>query len=246
VKVIILAAGYAVRLKSLTLNKSKALLEVGGRKILDRILDKVAALKDAVEEVYIVTNAKFFEAFEKYRGSLKAPFKVRLINDGTTTNESRLGAIRDMALAISRAGRTEDLLVIAGDNLFEFKLLDFIEFAKARPGKVAAALCDINDIEAAKKFGVAALDKDARIVSFEEKPEKPKSTLISTGIYYFPKEKIGLIDDYVKSGDSLDAPGHYIKRLSASREVCGFVFEEYWCDIGDMKSYEEANRRYSQ
>ena len=245
-KVLILAAGYAVRLQPLTLSTPKPLLEIGGKKLLDRIFDKVAALKERVEGVYIITNEKFFEKFQEWLKGCKIPFEIIIINDGSVSNETRLGAVKDMAMAIETAEIEGDLLVIAGDNLFDFDLKDLLSFAASHPDKVIVALHDIGDPESAKRFGVVAVDKGYRVVGFAEKPEKPKSTLISTGIYYFPKSRLGLIEEYMAKGGKLDAPGYYIKWLSEKEDVYGFVFDEGWYDIGDINSFEAADRRYKK
>lgn len=245
-KVLILAAGYAVRLQPLTLTTPKPLLEVGGRKMIDRILDKVSDVK-GIDCIYVVSNHKFIKNFEEWVKKTELNKKISLIDDDTLTNETRLGAIRDIELVIRKKSISDDLLVIAGDNLFEFDLNKFLKFAKARGNSVSVALHDIGDLEAAKKFGVLRIDNNDMIVDFEEKPEKPKSTLISTGIYYFPKEKISGILDYIASKDAkLDAPGYYIKWLFANDKVYGFAFAEKWCDIGDIESYKKADEEYSK
>ena len=134
-------------------------------------------------------------------------------------------------------------MVVAGDNLFEFDMNDFMKFARKKDG-ISIAVHDINSLELAKNFGVVKIDADNRIVDFEEKPEKPKSTLISTGIYYFPKDKVAFINEYVKMQNKLDAPGHYIGWLSKRDQVYGFAFPEDWYDIGTMESYRKADEEY--
>ncbi len=243
-KVVVLAAGYSVRLYPLTLTIPKPLLKIGGRSMLDRILDALIPLKDIIEGAYVMSNEKFFKKFKVWLKECTVPFEVTLMNDGTTSNETRLGAIRDLEMAIKVGGIDSDLLVIAGDNIFEFDVRNLLDFARARPDGVVVALHDIADIELSKKYGVTKVDKDSRIVGFEEKPAHPQSTLVSTGIYYFPRSKLHLVSEFIKSNDTLDAPGHYIRWLSERGEVYGFVFQEGWYDIGDMKSYEGANRKY--
>ena len=245
-KVLILAAGYAVRLQPLTLNTPKPLLPVGGEKMIDRILDKAGVLKE-IELIYIVSNHKFFQNFIDWQNGSKYRAKISLIDDGTLTNETRLGAIRDMDLAIREKSINDDLLIIAGDNLFELDLEKFLNFAKKHADGASIALYDIGSIEAAKKFGVVQIDKDSRIIEFEEKPQAPKSTLVSTGIYYFPKNKVQGILNYVKSGgQKLDAPGYYMKWLALNDRAYGFSFKEKWCDIGDIASYKKADEEYKE
>jgi len=223
---------------------SKSLLPVGGKPIIDRIIDKVTAA-GGVSVIYIVTNAKFFESFGDWLKSSRHKKIIALINDGTTDNENRLGAVKDMELAISRKAVSDDLLVVAGDNLFGFDMAEFIKFAKGHIDGVSVALYDIADREAAGRFGVVAVDDRCRVTDFEEKPARPKSTLISTGIYYFPKNKVGFIKEYVRMRTCPDAPGHYIGWLSKRDKVYGFKFIEDWFDIGNIESYEKADKKYS-
>ena len=243
-KSLILAAGYAVRLQPLTLTTPKPLLPIGGKKLIDRILDKVAGIK-GIDSIYIVSNHKFFKNFEEWANLSPYRNKISTIDDGTLTNETRLGAIRDLELSIKAKSINDDLLVVAGDNLFDLDLNIFLKFAKKHYDGVSVALHDIGSLEAAKKFGVVGIDKTSRVVEFEEKPEKPKSTLISTGIYYFPKDKVSGIVKYAElEGAKLDAPGYYIKWLSANDKVYGFSFSEKWYDIGDIESYKRADEEY--
>ena len=245
-KLLILAAGYAVRLQPLTLNTPKPLLSVGGRKIIDRTIDKTASIK-SIDAIYVVSNRKFFQNFVEWRKGRKDGSEILLVDDGTMTNDTRLGAIRDMELAIKEGSIDDDLLVIAGDNLFDLDLKVFLKFAQFHNDGVSVALHDVGSLEAAKKFGVVSIDDNGKVKEFEEKPENPKSTLISTGIYYFPREKVSGLCEYVNSqGAKLDAPGYYIGWLSAKDEVYGFPFSEQWYDIGDMKSYRRADEEYTK
>lgn len=242
--ILILAAGYATRLYPLTLNTPKPLLKVGGRPIIERIFAKAAAA-DGVKKCYIVTNRKFFGSFRDWAAAFRFSAPVEAVDDGTTTNENRLGAIRDIEFVIKKYDIEDDLLVIGGDNLFEFSLGAFVDFARDKYPYASLALFDIGDIEKAKIYGVAKIDSTARVIDFKEKPAQPDSTLIATCVYYFPKERLGLVSDYIASGQKQDAPGNYIKWLSETDRVYGFVFKENWYDIGDLESYEEADRKYS-
>ena len=245
-KVIILAAGYAVRLEPLTLTTPKPLLPIGGRKLIDRILERLAGTKE-IDSIYVVSNHKFFKNFEEWAKSSPHSGKISLIDDGTLTNETRLGAIRDLELSIKTKHINDDLLVIAGDNLFHLDLKDFLKFAKKHGNGVSIALYDVGSLEAAKRFGVVGIDKDRRVVDFEEKPRAPRSALISTGIYYFPKDKVSGIIKYAEhEAANLDAPGYYIKWLSANDKVYGFSFSEKWYDIGDIESYKKADEEYAK
>ena len=241
--VIILAAGYAVRLEPLTLTTPKPLLEIAGRRIIDRLTDKIAGL-GGDSPVTIITNAKFFDKFALWKNGSGYKGKISLVNDGSTNNDNRLGAIRDLMLATDSVGSDEDLLVIAGDNLFDFGLDRFVKFAKDHYSGVSIALYDVGSLDLARSFGVLKIDTGNKVVNFEEKPQAPKSTLISTGIYYFPKDRIGMLKEYAKSQERLDAPGYYISWLAKNHEVYGCPFTEDWYDIGNIESYRKADTEY--
>jgi glucose-1-phosphate thymidylyltransferase len=241
--IIILAAGYATRLYPLTLNKPKPLLKVGEKSIVEYIFDKIAQLA-GVNKCYIVTNQKFFGAFKEWAENYTFSVPIEVVNDETTTNENRLGAIRDIDFVIEKKRVKDDILVIGGDNLFEFDLKDFVEFAKQHKPDSSFAVFDIGDAQKARQYGVVKLDGSNKVINFEEKPQSPQSTLISTCVYYFPREKLGLITDFLSSGNKADATGNYIKWLSETDSIYGFAFRESWYDIGDMKSLEEAERKY--
>ncbi len=245
-RLLILAAGYAVRLQPLTLNTPKPLLPIGGKPMMDRILAKTASVKN-IDAIYVVSNRKFFQNFVEWKKLRKDVSRIFLVDDGTMTNDTRLGAIRDMELAIREGSIDDDLLVIAGDNLFDLDLAAFLKFAKIRNDGVSVALYDVGSLEAAKKFGVVRIDKKGLVTDFEEKPQNPKSTLISTGIYFFPRQKVANLREYVNlEGAKLDAPGYYIRWLSAKDKVYGFPFSGKWYDIGDLESYKRADEEYTK
>ncbi|MFC1590690.1 nucleotidyltransferase family protein [Candidatus Omnitrophota bacterium] len=243
-KILILAAGYAVRLRPLTLNTPKPLLEVGKRKILDRIIDRLETLAD-IESISVITNERFYGNFKQWSETAGRKARIDIINDGTTTDENKLGAIGDMRLFASRPGADSEVMVIAGDNIFEFGMDKFLEFGRANGDHVSIAVHDINDRDLARKYGVVETEEGTRRVKvFEEKPENPKGTLVATCVYYFPKGKLGLIEKYFESSEKHDAPGNFIKWLMDNDAVYGFVFDEDWYDIGSLESYKEADRRY--
>lgn len=248
-KALILGAGYATRLYPLTLNIPKALLEVGGRTILGRILEKVFLIPEC-EAGYIVTNDKFYNKFSRCAKSeniqrLLRGKTLKVINDKTTSNKTRLGAIGDIDFAIDKFGIDDDLLVLGSDNLFGFDLGDFVKFAFNK--KPAASLClyDVRQLKKASLYGVVVLSKKSgEIVDFQEKPKKPKSTLAATAIYFYPREKLALLKEYMRGGLPKDAPGNLIKWLSKREKVYGYVFEEKWYDIGDEVSLKNADKEY--
>jgi len=192
VKCVILAAGYATRLRPLTEDVPKHLLRVGGRPMLDWVLDRVREVQD-VDGVHLVTNSRFAPAFERWAEANG----VAVHDDGTTSNDDRLGAVGDLQLAIEEAGlENEELVVLAGDNLFDFSLPRFVEWwrSKLQPAS-AVPLHDVGDLELATQYGIADTDADDRIVQFVEKPSDPSSTLASTLIYLVPPEHVRLVAD---------------------------------------------------
>src|SRR5437763_11551338 len=198
-RALILAAGYATRLRPLTDSVPKQLLPVGGRPMVDWILDKLRETN--VEEIHLVTNARFATAFEHWAEGTG----VDVHDDGTTTNDDRLGAIGDIRFV----GLDDDLLAIAGDNLFDFSLGEFEACWRRRPGSSCVAVHDVGDRELAKKYGIVEIDERERIRAFVEKPEQPPSTLAATATYLFAREHVRLIDPYLAEGNPHDQPGNF-------------------------------------
>ncbi len=241
-KGLILAAGYGTRLYPLTLDRPKPLVKVAGQTILERLLRKLEKL-EFCDAAYIVTNDKFYEMILKWVRGRSFSINLKVLNDLTTSNEDRLGAIGDINLVLEKEKPQDDILIIAGDNLFEFDILDFVNFAKKK-NKFSVALYDVKDRKLAQKYGIVSLDKNFKISEFQEKPESPKSTLASTGIYYLPKAQLNMMAEYMKTGFAKDAPGHFVKWVSDNDNVFGYVFSEGWYDIGDKKSLEKADIEY--
>lgn len=240
-KTIILCAGYATRLYPLTENQPKPLLPVGQKPILEWILGQVAKIQE-VEGTYIVSNQKFAGHFEKWVAQMKYPWPVEVVNDQTTSNETRLGAIGDLAYVIrTRKVVPCDLLVIAGDNFFDFDLVSFTEFGKRKRPHGIIAVYDVGDKELAKRYGLVKTDTNGKILEFQEKPPQPTTTLASSGIYWLPKEVWSLLDTYISSGHNIDQPGHYMRWLAENSGLFAFSLKGKWLDIGDLASYQKAN-----
>ncbi len=236
-KAIILAAGYATRLYPLTLNKPKPLLEIKGKPLLSYIIQKINKIKD-VNEIFIVTNNKFYSQFVLWKEHFKnLNQKIEIINDNTQSNEKRLGGIGDLNFVINKKDIQDDLLVILGDNFFAFNLDEFVDFFN-QTKKTMIGLVEISK-EKAKRFGVIELDTEGKIIGFEEKPSEPKSNLISTGIYIFTKEDLEKIREYMKTDLNKDGPGYLVKYLIEKNDVYAYKFKGGWVDIGSMEEYEK-------
>jgi glucose-1-phosphate thymidylyltransferase len=240
VKAVLLAAGYATRLRPLTAERPKHLLPVGGRPMLDWVLDRVREL-DEVDAVHLATNSRFAASFAEWA----AANDVTVHDDGTSSDEDRLGAVGDLALVIDQAGLDgEELLVLAGDNLFEFSLPAYAAWWRAKPQPASAVpLHDVGDLGLAKHYGIAETDADDRIVELVEKPSEPRSTLASTLIYLLAAEHVRLVSTYLEAGESPDNAGSFLGWLAAREPVYGYRFAGHWYDIGDLGQLLEADNR---
>jgi glucose-1-phosphate thymidylyltransferase len=240
-KAVVLAAGYATRLYPLTENQPKPLLKVGGKAIIEWILDKVCLIED-IDEIFIVTNDRFYNNFAEWERTISYSKKIKIINDGTLSNEDRLGAVGDINFVLQKENIDDDLLVIAGDNLFGFSLSEFIDFRKNN-SKSIVAFRDLQDFDKVKgRFGVGILE-GTKVVDFEEKPMEPRSSLASTACYVFNKEDLRLIGKLLEEG-SADNPGDLVKFLVSNSEVHGFTFTDHWFDVGTHESLREADEAY--
>lgn len=244
-KALILAAGYGTRLYPLTKETPKPLLAVKNKPILEYILRNI---KDAgISETYIITNDKFFGKISRWTKEYKSSLKIKVITDHTTSNDDRLGAIRDIEFTIKQQQISDDIVVIAGDNLFNLSLKDFIKFSLKKQ-QVDAVVCvyDVKDIKKASLYGITEIDENKRVMSFEEKPKEPRSTLAAMAIYYFPKKALTLISEYLSNGEKNDAPGFFLKWLSKRGRVFAYVFDGLWFDIGSIESYKEAEKVWNE
>ncbi len=240
---IILAAGYATRLYPLTENTPKALLNVAGKPIIEHIIKKLEEI-DQIKKIYVVTNDKFGQHFKEWLKSYDAEKSIEIINDGTKSNEDRLGALGDIHYIISSKDLSDDIIVVAGDNLFEMSLVDIVNFFKKRKSNIIV-LHDVKDFELAKHYGIVEI-KDNVVENFEEKPKNPKSTLVSTGIYVFPKKIIALIKKYIIQGNNPDKTGNFIEWLHKRDVIYSYVTDKKWYDIGTIDQLKKADKYYKQ
>jgi len=241
-KGLLLAGGYATRLRPLTDTIAKPLLPLGGRPIVDWIVDRLEEA-GVLTELHLVTNAVYAADFERWASSRS----IAVWNDGTTSNEDRLGALGDIALAIDRGGLGgDDLLVIAADNLFEFSVADYVDFWRRKEVGSALAVHRLADPSTASLYGVVELDSDDRVVGLEEKPPHPRSDLVSTAMYLFHRDHLPLLTQYLAEGNPPDPPGRFLEWLHVRVPVFGFRFAESWFDIGDPDQLLEADNRYRE
>lgn len=241
-KALILAAGYATRLYPLTLETPKHLLEVGGRPMVDWVLDRLEPL-DGLDGVYLVTNGKFAPAFEAWAGSGEGR-SVIVIDDGTTSEDDRLGAIGDIGFVLDREGSDDDLLVIAGDNLFTGGLEGFVAEGRRRAHPVLAVY-DVGDPELMPQLNTIETDEDGRITYFEEKPAHATSTLAGIAIYWYPRQVLPLIHTYLAEQENHDQPGRLVEWLYTRIPVYAWELPGTWYDIGTQEQLEAAREEFA-
>jgi glucose-1-phosphate thymidylyltransferase len=239
VKAVILAAGYATRLYPLTLDRPKHLLEVGGRPILELLLDRLPL--GELDAIYVVTNAKFAPRFREWADAY--PANVVVVDDGTSTDDDRLGAIGDLQLVIETERVDDDLVVAAGDSLFSEGLDDFVQFGRDR-GAAVTAVYDVGELEAMKRLSSVAVDGDSRVISFEEKPEHPTSTLAGIALYFLPRSVLPRVAEYLAEGNNPDQPGRLLVWLYRRTPVYAWRVPGRWFDIGTPDTLAEAARLF--
>jgi glucose-1-phosphate thymidylyltransferase len=240
VNALVLAAGYATRLRPLTDDLPKQLLPVGGRPMIDRVVDKLEEIPE-LRELHVVTNRRYASAFGAWAGGRESVF---VHDDGTTSNDDRLGAIGDLRFVLERTELVDDhLLVIAGDNLLDASLAEFVAWWRGKGTASALAVYDVGDLELARQYGIVELGSDGRVVAFEEKPAQPGSTLAATAMYIFHREHVALVEPYLAAGNPGDQPGNLIEWLHRREPVYGYALPGEWHDIGTPAQLLEADNR---
>ena len=216
-----------------------------GKPIIEWVLDNLAGVTE-IEKIYIVTNDKFSSAFQTWADHYQdrhRQFKIKVVNDGSTTDDDKLGAIGDINFVVNREELANSpLLIVAGDNLFSESLGDFVEFAKKTDATVG--VYDIGDKEAIRKYGNIDIDAEGTITHFEEKPENPRSTLAAIALYYYSPKVLALVPTYLAAGNSPDQPGRFVQWLYARQPVKTFQLKGKWIDIGSKETLEEANETF--
>lgn len=241
-KLVVLAAGFASRLHPLTLTQPKSLLEVAGKPILDRLSENLEAI-DAIDRIFIVSNQKFTAHFTRWADAKAEPLRKRIIivNDGSASKADRLGAIGDLAFVTQERRVYDDVIVVAGDNLFSQPLGLFGDYCQEINDPVLGVY-DVGRLESAKNYSAVHINVEGQITSFEEKPEAPETTLIGTALYYYPKAVLPMIHTYLAGGNDREKPGHFIQWLYPRRPVFTWSVPGIWYDVGSKETLEEANR----
>jgi glucose-1-phosphate thymidylyltransferase len=240
--VLILAAGYATRLYPLTLNNAKPLLVVGGKPIIEWVVDNLQGIPD-LETIYVVTNDKFaadFQAWSEHYQSRNPQFKFKIVNDGSMSDDDKLGAIGDINFVVTRENANQSsMLIIAGDNLFTESLEGFVGFAKGSEATVG--VYDVGDREAIKKYGNVLVNEDGVITHLEEKPQKPRGTLAAIALYYYSPAVLSLLTTYLAAGNNPDQPGRFVQWLYTRKPVKTYQIKGKWLDIGSKETLEKAD-----
>lgn len=242
-KCIILAAGYATRLYPLTESFPKPLLDVRGKSILEWLLSDLESLSE-IDEVIVVSNHKFYDQFLRWRDTLTTRLSVTVIDDGSTENENRLGAVKDIAFAIQTCSIQDDILVIAGDNLLNFSIRGFIDFYKEK--KAACIMRHFEpSVERLRRTGVVTVDEDSRVLDMQEKPTEPKSNWAVPPFYIYPgKELPSILEGISSNRCSVDAPGSFIAWFCKIADVYAYPMPGKRYDIGNMESYQAIRESY--
>lgn len=243
-KCVVLAAGYATRLYPLTENFPKPLLPVGDKPILNWLLDDIDTFPEITGHV-IISNHKFISHFNEWKARQNYTNPITVIDDGSVSNETRLGAVKDILFAVDELKLDDDLLVIAGDNILDFSLSGFVRFMKDK--NTSCVMChEENDLARKQKTAIITVDKDNLITSYEEKPREPKGNLAVPPFYCYLNKDARRIEEAIADGCNTDAPGSLAAWLSRHTDVHAWKMPGKRYDIGDMKSYESAQQVFSK
>ena len=235
---IILAAGYATRMYPLTLNYPKPLLEVGGKKIIDWLIEDLE--KAGVERTVVVSNHKFISQFQAWAEGRE---NIIVLDDGSEDNDHRLGAVKDIEFAIEEANIDDDIVVLAGDNVLNFSLSSFIDYGREK--KTSCIMRhEENDKNKLRKTGVIEINEDELVLNMEEKPKEPKSNWAVPPFYYYTKEDKDLIKEGIASGCGTDAPGSFVSWLVKTRPVHAYRMIGERFDVGSIEGYEKIKKEY--
>lgn len=241
-KCILLCAGYATRLFPLTKNFPKALIKVGKKPILDYILDEVNTI-DEVDDIILVTNNRYYEHFKFWADSKNNKKKLEIINDKTISNDDRLGAIGDIMYVIDQKKINDDLLIICGDNLFTYPLKNVVDYYHEKK-KSIVCVKEMDDLDEIKRFAVAKVDNNNKIIDLVEKPENPQSNIAVYATYIYPKEILNYFNEYKQAGNNLDAPGRFPQYLYDKEDIYAYFFSGECYDVGTHETLKEVNELF--
>lgn len=241
-KAIVLSAGYATRLYPLTENTPKGLLPIGDKSILDFITDQIETIAD-IDEVFIISNHKFYSNFLDWSKTRKTHLKISVLDDNTTDDTNKLGAIGDIQFTLEKGKIDEDVLIMAGDNFFTFELKDYYDFYKAVDSDTILVK-EINEVKELQRMGNAILNEDGQVVEMEEKPQNPRSNCAVFASYIYKKETLPFIKKYLDEGNNPDAPGFFPSWLHTRKPVFAYKFIGECYDIGTHESYKEVCDKY--
>ena len=240
-KCIILAAGYATRLYPLTENFPKPLLKVGERAILDWLIDDLSAT-GLVDEYIVVTNHKFAGIFRKWA---EGSARITILDDGTSTNDTRLGAVRDIQFAIRECNIDDDCFVMAGDNLLSFSLKGFLDYCREKGASCIMRYAEVDE-KRLRKSGIVEVGADDRVLSMEEKPAEPRSQWCCPPFYFYKRADLARVGEAIAEGCGIDAPGSLAAWLSAHSAVYAWPMPGPRYDIGNLESYEAVQRLFAK
>jgi len=240
---IILAAGYATRLYPLTENFPKPLLEINGKSILDHLLDDLDT-SEKITKYIVVSNHRYFEHFKNWRNNKTLKGEIVVLDDGSESNETRLGAVKDVQFAIEKESINDDVVVIAGDNVLDFSLCSFLDYFEEKKATCVMRYYEEN-IEKLKKSGVVKVSCDGKVLNMEEKPASPKSNWCVPPFYVYAKRDVGMVKKGIDEGCGTDAPGSFIAWLCEQTTVYAMEMPGTRFDIGNLDSYENAKKTYT-
>ncbi len=243
-KAIILAAGYATRLYPLTLDKPKALLPIAGKPIIDYITDQIETIEE-IDSLVVISNDKFYPHFTRWSRDRQTRLELTVVNDNTTDDSNKLGAIGDIAYAVDELKINDDILVMAGDNIFTFELKDFYKAYK-NTGTDMILVKELDSIDDLRRMANVETDARGKVTAMAEKPREPKTNLAAFASYIYKKETVPLIREYLDAGNNPDAPGFFPSWLFKVKPVHAYKFEGECYDIGTPQSYKEVNEIFEK
>jgi len=246
-RIVVLASGFAPKLYPLTLTQPKALLLLAGRPMLNHVMDQLSVADEPLQ-VHLVVNARFVAHFRKWLGTYVPPHRgmdLRLVDDGSTDESNKLGAVGDLEFVIRQEKLDDDLIVVAADNIFSESLGGFVQFCRGRTNPVLG-IYDVGSLDQARKYGVVESDRDGRLLNFVEKPENPQGRHVGVGLYYYPKATLPLIKQYLDERQNPDHPGRLVQWMHSQVRFHVWSVPGTWYDIGSKETLEEANRIFGR